>query len=89
MAKLAAGADRIEVTLHAGDVLVLPTQWWHTTLHDGREPSIAVSVWFKARAVFFSSSPPLLPRPFFFSLSRLSRWGRWWWRRHDPSGQPA
>ena len=40
---------RYHVELQAGDILILPSRWWHTTLHSGLEPTIAINTWFIPR----------------------------------------
>eukprot|EP00746_Dinoflagellata_sp_MGD_P136627 gnl/MRDRNA2_/MRDRNA2_70526_c0_seq1.p1 gnl/MRDRNA2_/MRDRNA2_70526_c0~~gnl/MRDRNA2_/MRDRNA2_70526_c0_seq1.p1 ORF type:complete len:333 (+),score=47.92 gnl/MRDRNA2_/MRDRNA2_70526_c0_seq1:715-1713(+) len=44
-----SGASRIVVTLQPGDVLIIPRGWWHTTFHNGKEPSIAINLWILTR----------------------------------------
>ncbi len=39
-----AWANRVEITLHAGDALLIPARWWHYTLL--HEPGMALNWWF-------------------------------------------
>jgi ribosomal protein L16 Arg81 hydroxylase len=37
-------ATSLEVTLHAGDVLLLPSDWWHQVHTEGH--SLAINYWW-------------------------------------------
>ena len=47
-----SSATRFIVRLKAGDIMVMPRGWWHTTMQDGEEAAVAVNLWFDTRNPF-------------------------------------
>ncbi|CAK0882145.1 unnamed protein product [Prorocentrum cordatum] len=47
-----SSASRMIATLHPGDILILPKQWWHTTTHNQEEAAVAINFWFHSRNPF-------------------------------------